>query len=163
MRKKSLLFSCICITALLTACGSQGESEEVLESFQSKEECMEAFLEEFFSLDKDARFSSMEEMNEEELEAYAALFERYVTEDCNQQLQNNRLPSRYDAMAARNGYEVTVEDVDLELYADDTYEFTVRVEIAGSKIQEDEFQGQISANEDFKVDNVYISKEADLR
>lgn len=163
--KKRLYFYFVSMIVLLMGCGVSADRQDVADADPVAETGdAEAFLKEFFSFDKDQRCSGMQSFELSDLEMYYEAFEPLVTEKTMDELYQNRLPLKYDILAAQNERKVTVTDVWISPYRDDTYEYRVSVE---SRKEEDkiseEVSGQISVGEGGKVSHIYIKDEQSLQ
>lgn len=158
--KKIFLITIMCGVIMLNGCQSVEETN--VTDVSSAEECMEDFLGEFFSFDKDGRYSSAQDMDETFYEQYYEPLKNYTTQECYESLYSNRIPLKYDMAVTEKCDEVEVDEIVLKNYADDIYEFSVRVEMVADEEISLEFKGQIGVTEDGKISSLTINHENDF-
>lgn len=117
----------------------------------------QAFLEEFFALDKGQRYSGLQESDLLELDAYYQPLASLATEEVIEKLTADRMPVKYDKIVAENETQAAVTDVLITPYEGDSYEYQVSLEVgnAGDRTT-GTVSGQISVDEDGKVRHFYI-------
>ena len=126
---------------------------------------MEEFLTEFFTLNKDDRFTKYNEAMADEKtaekgsEEYFKAFDSMATDNCFDIMTRDRIPSKYEELAADNYDSVEVSKIDLEVYQDNTYTYKVTLDlIKGKDKTETTISGQIGIDDDQKIYNIYVKE-----
>lgn len=160
--RKIFWISILCGVLLLSGCRNTEEKSDEAANTVSAEEYMEGFLEEFFSFDKESRYSSAQDMDDTFFEQYYEPLKSYITQECYEALYGNRIPLKYDMAVAEKNAEAEAEDIEIKNYEDDTYEFSVQVKIIAEEEALMTFKGQMSVTEDGKVGSFTIEEESDF-
>lgn len=149
--KKILLLAVLGL--LLMGCAKE-ESKEVTDT--KKNEIVETFLTEVFTIDKDSRYETLlgivieadfpsvpeetglQEAPEEVQKAYDAYyksFEPFATKKCIESMQANRIPMKYDAHISDEGTGAEITDIKYEKVSDNSYSFEVSYDADMSNIK----------------------------
>ncbi|MDO4298532.1 MAG: hypothetical protein Q4C59_08685 [Lachnospiraceae bacterium] len=131
--------------------------EETEEMLSESEEIMQEFLTVFFSINQENRIACLEDGD---VETYLEPFQALTTEECLEQMGAGRLPSKYDKLLSEDYESVEVEEIELDHYADNTYEYTVQLSLlSGDNVVETSVTGQIGIDDGKKIYNIYVKEE----
>lgn len=116
---------------------------------------MQDFLNEIFTLNKNGRFEAFEQSLD--MEEYYKNLAVLTTGECLKDLTNSRIPFKYDKTLSAEYTSVDVADIQLECYADTTYNFVTRIAFhTDTDVLEKEISGQITVDENLKISNFYV-------
>lgn len=87
-------------------------------------------------------------------------FQVLTAEECLEQMSAGRLPSQCDKLLSEDYESVEVEEIELDHYADNTYEYTVQLSLlSGDNVVETSVTGQIGIDGGKKIYNIYVKEE----
>lgn len=174
MEKKNILLAITLLCLIMTGCtlNSQDDvadslQEQIEVSEEEKQDVVSEFLVEFFNFNCNGRYDTFMEtvenddslvdidadeegimpitqVQEKALETYYQDLAPYVTEECLDTMQANRLPVQLDKFTKEKGIEASVDYIELTKYDDNSYLYRVYFQENGDAYFEDGLAGQVS-------------------
>lgn len=166
MKKKICLLIAFTLCFSMIGCTSDTQKQTEL-SKEEKEEVISDFLVEFFNFNCNGRYDTLiqamendnslvdvntgeegiapiTQVQEQALETYYEYLTSYVTAECLETMQANRLPVQLDKFTKEKGIEASIDYIELTEYDENTYSYRVYFEEAGEAYFADGLAGQVS-------------------
>lgn len=166
MKKRIGLLIALIFCFCMISCTSDEQNQTEI-SKEEKQEVLTDFLVEFFNFNCNGRYDTLmqamenddslvdvntgeegivpiTQVQEQALETYYAYLMPYVTEECLDTMQANRLPVQLDKFTKEKGIEASVDYIELTEYDENTYSYRVYFEETGEAYFTDGLAGQVS-------------------
>ena len=150
-KRKYLLFS-IAFLGMIVCTISCGKS---IEKENSSQEIAKQFLEQIFTSNYEERYTNF--LEDEDLETYYKTFSNCTSQECIEELQQNRIPMKYDKKANEKQVYCVVSDVKVEFDETETGTFEVFLTVDNNESSElKKATGQLKV-ENGQITNFFLS------
>lgn len=142
-----VIFLILIMSVMLCACASSLDSGDDVEKIAA------AAVEEFYSFDKDGRFTELyNNPGQESLDDYYRNMQGYFTSDYLEVLTKARMPQKFELQAVKEDVTVSFSTLTLTKKDDKVFDYEVRLDCAsGENSEELTATGQVKLNDEHLI------------